>query len=407
MNGLIIGLDLCDEYTEVSCAAHEKTWTVPTVICRNKNKEEWYVGEAAYANVLEGRGVIVDKLLKQVMKDGTATIGGTKYEAVFILKQFLKNIIDNVCTELNADKVSGLVITLQSIEGKLLDILMHCADYLEIARENVHIISHAESFIYYTLSQKKEMWNSNVGVFELSDERLCYYELKVQRGMRQTTVIAEYENLEEGFNIDILNTASGKKLADKILCSCGERLLQKKLFSAVFLTGKGFASQDWAVEFMQLICKKRRVYVESSLFAKGAAFKAADYAQEKTSYPYVCICEGRLNASVSVPIVHKERESLLVIAAAGDNWYESKSSMEFILDNQDYVEFIITPLDVRKKKSVKIMLENFPERPDKTTRIRVNAGFLDDKTMAVSIEDMGFGELFPRSDALIRQEVML
>ena len=39
MEGLVIGLDLNDDYSQVSCNEKEKSWTVPTVICRRKEKE--------------------------------------------------------------------------------------------------------------------------------------------------------------------------------------------------------------------------------------------------------------------------------------------------------------------------------------------------------------------------------
>ena len=51
--------------------------------------------------------------------------------------------------------MAQLVITLQSVDCRLLDTLMYCADYLEIPRDRVHVISHTEGFIYYVLSQKK------------------------------------------------------------------------------------------------------------------------------------------------------------------------------------------------------------------------------------------------------------
>ena len=41
MEGLVIGLDLNDDYSQVSCNEKEKSWTVPTVICRRKEKETW------------------------------------------------------------------------------------------------------------------------------------------------------------------------------------------------------------------------------------------------------------------------------------------------------------------------------------------------------------------------------
>ena len=78
MDGLVVGIDLCDAYTQVNCSDDEKTWTIPTVICRNKNADEWYVGREAYAHTLQGDGIIVDKLVKLALKDGTATLCGIR-----------------------------------------------------------------------------------------------------------------------------------------------------------------------------------------------------------------------------------------------------------------------------------------------------------------------------------------
>lgn len=407
MAGLTIGLDLCDSYTQITCAGKEETWTFPTIICKKKETEEWFVGESAYRCALEGGGVIVDKLLQLVKKEGTATIGGIKHEGLLLLQKFLEKVLEVPKESLWEDNISHLVITLPVISAKLMDVLMYCGDYLGIPRERVHIISHTESFIYYVLSQKKEVWNNQIGLFDLTEESFCYYEMKVQRGLRQTTVVAEREKLEEGFNLDILKSPSGMKLGDKIVSSCGERLLQKKLFSSVFLTGKGFETQDWAPDFMKIVCSRRKVYVENAVFSKGAAYKAADYEREKTSYPFVFICDGRLDTTVSVKVMHRDQESQLVLASAGDNWYESKTSVEFILDNQNYIEFMIAPVDPKKKKIVKMTLDDFPERPGKTVRVQVNIGFLDENTMAVAVKDQGFGELFPSTGAMLRQEVML
>ena len=63
MEKLIIGIDLCDNYTQAAVLGREDAWMLPTVICRKKAAEEWYVGEDAYKYTLVGEGVIVDKLL--------------------------------------------------------------------------------------------------------------------------------------------------------------------------------------------------------------------------------------------------------------------------------------------------------------------------------------------------------
>lgn len=408
MEKLIIGIDLCDTYTQAAVLGREEAWVLPTVICRKKTKEEWWIGEEAFKYTLVGEGVIVDKLLSLALKDGTATISSVKYDGVLLLRKYLEKLFDMIRAEYPGVPVAELVISLKNMEMKLMDELVGCAEYLGISKENIHIASHTECFVYYVLSQRRDVWGGQVGMFSLSDEELSYYELKVTRGPRQMTALAEEENLEEGFSLNVLDTASGARMADRILCACGERFLQKKLFSSVFLTGKGFSKTDWAPDFMKQVCNRRRVFVEPSLFARGAAFKAEDYLHERTSYPFVCICEGKLKSTVSMEVIKRDTKVQIALASAGESWYEARSVLEVILDNQDDIEFTITPYqDPKQKRVVKIPLEGFPKRPNRTTRVRIAVGFLDEKTMAIKIVDRGFGELFPKTDAQIRQEVMV
>ncbi len=47
MDKLIIGIDLCDAYTQAAVAGRDETWVIPTVICR-KNRRR----------VVRGRGSV-------------------------------------------------------------------------------------------------------------------------------------------------------------------------------------------------------------------------------------------------------------------------------------------------------------------------------------------------------------
>ena len=93
MDGLILGLDLCDAYTQLVCDAGEKSWIMPTVICKKKEEDVWLVGEPAYASALKGDGIIVDKLVKLVKKDGTSTIAGIKYDGMQLMVRFLVQVL--------------------------------------------------------------------------------------------------------------------------------------------------------------------------------------------------------------------------------------------------------------------------------------------------------------------------
>lgn len=51
MDEWIAGIDLCDDYTQVSCKDEEQTWIFPTVICRQKHADVWYVGELSLIHI--------------------------------------------------------------------------------------------------------------------------------------------------------------------------------------------------------------------------------------------------------------------------------------------------------------------------------------------------------------------
>ena len=74
--------------------------------------------------------------------------------------------------------------------------------------------------------------------------------------------------MEESFSLDILETPSGAKLGDKILCTCADRLMQRKLYSAVFLMGKGFEKREWAEDFMKLLCTKPVSYTHLDVYKR-------------------------------------------------------------------------------------------------------------------------------------------
>lgn len=76
-------------------------------------------------------------------------------------------------------------------------------------------------------------------MFSLSDEALRYYELKVVQGPRQMTAWAEHKDLEEGFSLNVLDSPSGARMADQILCACRGTASPEKAVFLNFFNGKG------------------------------------------------------------------------------------------------------------------------------------------------------------------------
>ena len=84
------------------------------------------------------------------------------------------------------------------------------------------------------------------------------------------------------------------------------------------------------------------MFAEPSLFARGAALKAGDYLEERSSYPFVCLCEGKLRSTVAMEVMKRDSRIQIALASAGESWYEARSVLEVILDGQEEIELIIT-----------------------------------------------------------------
>lgn len=419
MEGLILGFDLGDDYSQISCfnrraldaeladLGGSERARIPSVVCKKNQEDVWLVGDDAKAQVKSGAGILVDRLVRMVEKEGAETIEGIRYSAASLLERFLAGVLAMTKSAYQVQEIESLVFTLQNPSVRLMDIIVVCMDHLGVPRRNVHILSRSEGFLYYVLSQKKDIWNNMVALFDLSDEGLYYYELAMLRGQRPQIAKADCRKLEESFSLDILEKESGCKMADKILCACSARQMQKKVYSAVLLSGKGFMECEWAQGFIRTMGNRRKLFLAPGLFAMGAAYKAYDYVSEMSLYPYTGICEGTLSATVSLDVQVGGKEKQLILASAGDNWYEARTKVELILDHLDCVELNIMPAVSRQLKQVTIPLTGFPNRPPKTTRVEIMAAFTNKNCMHIRIKDKGFGELFPASEAVIQKDILL
>ena len=402
---LSVGIDLCDDYTAV-CINEERSLIIPTVICREKMSEKWYIGEEAYSITLKGQGVMTDKLVKLLQKGGTSTISKKTYKAEELLTEYFHALMDMVLGERHIKDIDKLVLCIRKPDINLMDKLTEILVNVGIIKENISIISHEEAFCYYTLSQDKKLYNNMVCMFDLSDEELSYYEFKVVRGTGRNIAVAEGTDLEEAFHIDILKNDSGRKLGDRIILSCAKKMMEEKIFSAVFLTGKGFESLDWTKDFKEYICRRRRVLSEQGLFARGAAILAMDRLKPKSEFSYEIFCDTRFKTELSLKLVVNNRNSKLILTAAGENWYGYSAYVEFIPSEQNYVDIDIMPVDRYKdKKTARISLNEFPKRPDRCTRVGMRLKLIAPGRLGIVLKDKGFGELYPGSGIEIHEEI--
>ncbi len=404
---LSVGLDLCDDYTIAYGYEDKSVVNVPTVICREKKDDLWYIGESAYRVALSGKGVLTDKLLSLLKKGGTSTIARKPYTAEQLLARLLAAVFWQLLNGRSLGEISRLVIALHTVEREEMESVVNAAVTVGIDRSKITVISHSDAFVYYTMAQSKDMYTNMAALFDLSDESLSFYRMKAIRGMNRNSVVAEGSDLEESFRTGILKTEAGSELGDRIMTDAAKRCLGSDIYSSVMLTGKGFERTDWAKNFLELICRKRRVIYEIGLFAIGAA-EYAGMLSEGRAVPYQIFSDTSIAAEISMQFSFGERSSKLVLVPAGQAWYDAGAYVEVVPRGQDYIDIEIEPVDkFSVKKEARVPLDSFPRRPDRCTRASVELSFSDADTMDITVKDLGFGELFPSEDAVITEQIRL
>lgn len=409
MSTRALGIDLSDVNTDLVFSVAEEVLSFPTAIFKENGKEEWFVGEEAYKKLLDGSGTMTDRLLTLAQRDGTATLGGIKFKGKDLLKKFFQTIIDIGVSRFDTGYPEEIVVSIPDIGADVVGLIISCFVDLGYLKNHVHVISRCESFICYTINQNKKVWNNLVGLFYCAEQELVYYEFSSHSIGKKRILNAVSDAQKEGFDLTVLRMPQGAKLGDQILTGFAQSKMQiKKRYSSVILAGKGFENHEWAGSFKNFIASGRRnLYLDVHLFAIGACNRAMEYIGPKKSSDYIYICDGRLSTSVYINTIESMKVVERPLASAGDSWYTLENSLRVIADNIPHLELSVLPMNVNRKKVVKIPLSDFPLRPQKTLRLDIRTSFKDEKTMVVEIKDTGFGDIVKNTNLQIVKEVDL
>lgn len=422
MDGFIMGIDLCNDYCRVSLlktasaepiditfAQADGRQVIQTAIGKKHDVDEWLIGKDAYESALMREGFVADKLLKRLTAKEGIQSGERYYSADELMAGFIGTLLDCAGREMNGGNAERIVFSLQTVDSALIDALRRCTEMLGIPREQVHIVSHTESFLYYALSMKKEYWANESVLFDWSGNQLHYYTMNVTRGVKPQVVKVTHQILEEEFPADNMDDEKRQKVVDTMLASHAEKLLEHHVVSSVLLSGKRLSEcRDWPKQsFVQVICNRRKVYAEQNLFARGSALIGLDNMRERTAYPYTVICEGRIQASIMMEVMHGGTKKSLVLAQQGSSWYDIRTSVDLILDNTNSINLKIVQSGGKLVRLVGVPLDNFPQRPPRTTRVQIILNFDSENEAVVRVIDMGFGEMFPATRAVKKSKIMI
>lgn len=122
---------------------------------------------------------------------------------------------------------------------------------------------------------------------------------------------------------------------------------------------------------------------------------------------YVYLGADKLKSNIGMKVLRRGEDSYYAILDAGSNWYETVSDFDIILEDGDTVDLIITPLTGGDVTERQVHLPGIPDRPRATTRLNIHLEMTAVNQATVTVEDKGFGELFPSSGKAWSSTIMV
>ena len=270
------------------------------------------------------------------------------------------------------DSLEYLVFCLEEPSAALRESVQEVAEIYDIPREKVRFVDKKECFCVYVLNQSEDLMTYNALLIENKGGIKEKYILL--KRSRTTPVIAEVRDITE------------KTLRQSFF---------EHRFSSVFLLGDDF-EEEWMKENLALLKNGKRVFAGKNLFVKGACYKGMELKAQRDDYLY--LGDEKVRCNIALKANQTDGEEYIPLVEGGKNWYESNISVDVLLLDEPEIEFVILPINGGERTIIPVALKELPERPKKTTRLRIFLEFLNSSSVKLNIKDLGFGELFPASD---------
>jgi hypothetical protein len=412
---LIVGYDLCEDYSQISCFSYksfepipisirdeDELNRIPTALCVKADTKQWLFGEEAIACNAEGEGILVDQLLDKLMLGTEVRIYGQTFQPVELLEKYLRKTLMLVKKYFPTEPIAKLVVTLRVASPALVEGVYAALEPLGLEKDRVVVMSHAGAYLYYALSQDKSLWMNDVGLFDFSREGLLYYQIKLNR--RSKPMIA---CLNKADYSDILNNEPQLKSKEKLAYTfknIADTALYKNLVTTLYFTGIGFEG-DWADEVIHSLCTGRRVFIGQNLFTKGACYAAKELSGDRKLEEFILLNDDMLTSVVGLRVYKDTRFQEEILAEAGANWFEVNKSVEVIPQGEAELELILKNVLSKEIVREKLHLTNLPDRPDRMTRLEINFTCKNQSTGVIRVSDLGFGEIYPERGCIMETEI--
>lgn len=369
----------------------------PTLLSKKPGEMLWHIGLEAEYFVKQQGEILVESFYRCCNGTDYVFVDGEMVSPHDLLAQYLKEVLKLLGISDPVRQISSIMTTTAQLSVPMVRNLQKAYEILGFDKKRCFMQDHDESFYYYVLSQRTDYWNRRVAWFTFTKDHVTYARLIVDTKTRPMMV-----KISRGKTVNLPEEAEEKdqELYQLILESFGT-----EQYSSIFLVGEGF-DKEWAKRSVPLLCKnKRHVFFGNNLFVKGACYAAREKVEDKLLKGYLYDGSSLVKVNIGMEMLVQGMNAYYPIIEAGCNWYESAKEFEIILDEKEDLSFLVSRMDDKTRSCYSMPLPELPKRPNRTTRLRVHMEYESSFACVITVEDLGFGELYPASRRIWTEKV--
>lgn len=407
---LLVGLDLGENITQMTCFdfnryepvpigranGEEREYEIPTVMSFSPKNGTWLWGKEALE--LSEEFVRIDNIVEKVCKTEKFEADGYIFKSREVLKRFIVKMLSMLKEYYPNNTIRKLVITVADKTKEIIECLKSVCSELGIERDRLVIQSHKQSYMYYAISQSKELWINNVGMFEYGMSGLKYSQINIDRKNVPYIVGVSQRDLSDVMTGDMLLTEKDNDMK-YAFTNVANTVLHKQMITTIYVTGKGFENK-WATDALKSMCSGRRIFRGQNLFTRGACYAARELSGQGKLSDIVFLDDEMIVSDISIKVYRDAKFQEVVLAKAGTLWNDVDSSIDVIPDNEEEIQITARNVLKHEIKSHMLSLSSFSGRENKMTRFTIRIRFADKETCIVTLKDNGFGEFCPSSNRI-------
>lgn len=399
------GYDLGEEYCQISLFSPENSSepisvttllggekiSIPMVLAKKKQMEQWYYGDEALRQVEFGEAVLVKDIYRGSKEKQSVEIDGKKYEMVLLLQMYLKKTFGLLLAYVPLEKIEMCTFAVDKLDGETVQMWKTVTEGIPLPKAELRLISYGESFAYYTAFQEEVSWERGALLLERKgEEKITGRVLTVDKGTMPHLLFVEDKEWENiGYD-------------DTVFFDYARKLLSKHRVAVVYLVGEGFV-QNWYPETLKLLCQGRRVFRGQNLYGLGALnYSGIRLGIKKQDYLY--LGEEQIHINFFLKAVYQGEEKDYEMISAELHWFEAEKTIDFVPDSENQVVVYARGLDGKCEEVIRVLLKDFPERDERASRLRLRLYFPEKYKGVIEVEDMGFGEIYEATHKVWKEE---